>query len=380
MLFKRQTETFWHYDWSAVRLLKKDDERTIKDLLPESRYASSFATLEEFSRLDSNRNSPLSGMGLLYGPTHTLAQAALAASKGVRYNERKEEPGEKCVQCGEFEVLHTTSYQSGMKARDYAEGIKSFWKDLSAHWPNTLDFEEDDTSAEHLCANCFIKRVAYRVLENKNEHILHEVCKGLGGFPSTTEIALHSWFIRQGISNEKERREQAQKIHMEDENIDSRTIKDRYYAILYMDGDRMGRLVGGETIGSEWKSVLQKTLIDRMTSKDFARDYRDCWNSIFSKYPRRLLTPAIHAAISESLGDFALYGVAPTIEKYEGKLIYAGGDDVCAFLPVEHAIKAAFEIRDYYHRFFQIVGDDGRGMPITEWNGGKGKISINLGK
>jgi len=75
---------------------------------------------------------------------------------------------------------------------------------------------------------------------------------------------------------------------------------------------------------------------------------------------QRLVSPAIHAAISEALGDFAIYGVAKIIKDHGGCLVYAGGDDVCAFLPVSQAVAAAKEIRDYYVSAFRHIDEQGK--------------------
>jgi CRISPR-associated protein Cmr2 len=96
--------------------------------------------------------------------------------------------------------------------------------------------------------------------------------------------------------------------------------------------------------------------------------------------------------MSESLGDFALYGVASIVKKYEGRLIYAGGDDVCAVLPIGNALKAAKEIQKYYGSAFRIIKKSGEtaddsqiiSEPIKDkdnqkWKTEPGKLSVNLG-
>lgn len=61
---------------------------------------------------------------------------------------------------------------------------------------------------------------------------------------------------------------------------------------------------------------------------------------------KRLMTPSLHAAISDALASFALKVVRYVIEeRHTGRVIYAGGDDVLAFLPLEDALSAARELR-----------------------------------
>jgi hypothetical protein len=94
---------------------------------------------------------------------------------------------------------------------------------------------------------------------------------------------------------------------------------DNYYAILMMDGDKMGKLVAmAKRLAANWQS-------------DHAPGYpKNAWKmnqfskqipgilatNIFKEIPKRHVTPAIHAAISEALGDFALNGVFPIIKRH----------------------------------------------------------------
>ncbi|NPA76800.1 MAG: type III-B CRISPR-associated protein Cas10/Cmr2, partial [Candidatus Diapherotrites archaeon] len=82
-----------------------------------------------------------------------------------------------------------------------------------------------------------------------------------------------------------------------------------YYAILFVDGDRMGR-------------QIRKAATDG---------------------------PEKHKAISEALADFATKDVYRIIETtYSGRVVYAGGDDVVALLPLPTALPAAKALRRKY--------------------------------
>lgn len=82
----------------------------------------------------------------------------------------------------------------------------------------------------------------------------------------------------------------------------------RYYAILHMDGDHLGTILKGIT--------------DRTQ----------------------------HTNLSHTLGVFASTDVPKIIEiDHPGKLIYAGGDDVLALLPLAAALPAATELQAAYH-------------------------------
>ena len=80
----------------------------------------------------------------------------------------------------------------------------------------------------------------------------------------------------------------------------------RYYAALLLDGDKMGKAINACKNEGELKKF------------------------------------------STALGEYASKTVVESIEKYLGKLIYAGGDDVLALLPAEHALICAKELADAY--------------------------------
>ncbi len=113
-------------------------------------------------------------------------------------------------------------------------------------------------------------------------------------FPSTDDIAADRKVGRNEVSEGKE--------------------VSGYLAVLHMDGDQMGRKL------SEMKTLRE------------------------------------NQAFSRALSQFAEENVPDIIEKYAGKmgrLIYAGGDDVLALLPLSHALGCANEIR---WQFYEQTG------------------------
>jgi len=82
-----------------------------------------------------------------------------------------------------------------------------------------------------------------------------------------------------------------------------------YYSLLLADGDRMGKAIDG------------------------------------------LTTPADHRCLSGLLADFASK-VPDIVRRHKGSLIYAGGDDVLAFVPLHTALDCARELAvDFNQRF-----------------------------
>ncbi|SEM58654.1 CRISPR-associated protein, Cmr2 family [Syntrophus gentianae] len=391
-LLSRQTSNFWDFQWAATRLSDHTDKQELEGLLDEDIWKNQFAHLEAIKpilallekKLEKklNRNVPVmknSSRGILYSTCHSLVQSALAAEKSRRSILRQEEPGEKCQMCGEFEVLHSRRW-NGENAAEYSANLKAFWEEMNQEQKGDVDFKEN----ERLCSICLIKRLAPRIMRKSNDHILYEVFDSIDGFPSTTEMALHDYFQRQSI-HKKKQKEIAQKLHEQEERVPGEKIenRDKYYAILFMDGDHMGKLINGETIASTWEKIMHPDIASRLKRDNFDHIYQDVWRKIYGNadLKKRLVTPAIHAAISEALGDFSIYGVASIIKKNEGRLIYAGGDDVCAFLPIGTAVSAAKEIRKYYSSVFQLIGTDRTSREISgSWIPEPGKLSVNLGE
>lgn len=68
--------------------------------------------------------------------------------------------------------------------------------------------------------------------------------------------------------------------------------------------------------------------------------------------------PESHRALSQCLDDFAR-GARGLVEARRGQLIYAGGDDVLAFVPLHHALTCARELADDFARRLADYGRDG---------------------
>ncbi len=63
--------------------------------------------------------------------------------------------------------------------------------------------------------------------------------------------------------------------------------------------------------------------------------------------------PQQQPAISEALAGFTA-GVSERVAEHNGFLVYAGGDDVLALLPLEHALPCAADLRRLYREQFEI--------------------------
>lgn len=118
-----------------------------------------------------------------------------------------------------------------------------------------------------------------------------------------------------------------------------------YYALLLMDGDRMGAwLSGGENYAISYRDSFHSKVRDGAQAHvEKHEDLRKYFNS------KRALSPNRHLAISGALNDFSLTLARFVVEdEHAGRLIYSGGDDVLAMLPVMDLLAAMQQLRAAY--------------------------------
>ncbi|GEM_PF-304753 len=132
-----------------------------------------------------------------------------------------------------------------------------------------------------------------------------------------------------------------------------------YYAVLLMDGDRLGQWLQGKQSPPLRHSYHPK-LIEHFKENKYAANGQQ---KELLQHPaldqRRPVTPAFHMAISEALANFSLHFVPQIVQEYQGQLVYAGGDDVLALLPLETVLACAEELQQTYRKPWE---KDSRGM------------------
>ena len=367
-IWRRQNSNLWEFYWSASPWIENFQDSFLKEL-----PVKDFKRIKNLAELFENSSGYPMNQGILYQPSHELAQAMFAASKNSRqFHEGYCEPGDKCTQCGKRQALSIAEERNASKL---------FWKKVAE------ESGEEIKDHERLCSICLIKRFIY-----KKPNLLPSQLKDIvkkSNFPSSTEMAFNPikrkvksigkieiWedFVRLCGGDEKAYNE----LHNNDEinNPDSR-VKDflkrleneahiqvtnifgKYYAILVMDGDKMGDLVNGKSDNlARWHDIMHSSLPKKMEESP-AKEKTKGWLENDWLDEKRHLTPSVHKAISEALGDFSLNTVPYVINKHHGQLIYAGGDDVLAVMPVDTVLKAAQEIMELYRMPFLIKKTDG---------------------
>ena len=126
----------------------------------------------------------------------------------------------------------------------------------------------------------------------------------------------------------------------------------RYYAILLMDGDNMNKWLKGY-FNPKISQVISEKILNYI--KNNTENDKSCEiNKVLDL--KHIMSPSIHSLFSRRLTEFALNKVRYIVEEmYYGKLVYAGGDDVLALLPIDTVLKCAYDIRE---SFKDLLGDN----------------------
>ncbi len=127
---------------------------------------------------------------------------------------------------------------------------------------------------------------------------------------------------------------------------------ERYYALILLDGDRMGEWLSGSrgrnkqgaptgiTFQESWHPAV------REQAASLARQ-----NPALNAYLTavRPSSPARHIFISRALNGFALHLARLIVEEcYNGKLLYAGGDDLLAMVAIDDLLEMLMALRCAY--------------------------------
>lgn len=143
----------------------------------------------------------------------------------------------------------------------------------------------------------------------------------------------------------------------------------RYYAILSMDGDKMGDRISGKNAPFyEW--MLHPDIApDDLGVPDADAEEKD--------ELKRPLGPGTHLALSGVLKDFALHLARFAVEDvHRGKLIFAGGDDAVALIPVADLLPAMRLLRTFFQGTDMEKPLSANGTTVRT-RGGFGEIAKN---
>lgn len=258
------------------------------------------------------------------------------------------ETGRKCTICGEFNLLFysdkdyktdTVNSKTGLKGKYISSAAKNIYQNLKIKGISIILSEK-----EGLCAVCFLKR-------------FYRYDTPASSFGSTAEIALLDTLDK--LKNQEETRIQLDRfknlfgLYFDEtlyykENLTAEYFKKwgypleylecaqrklegfyrqakikvlkfaKYYAVLALDGDDMGKWLSGEN------------LIDRGELFDF------------------------HKNLTHSLGEYARHSYE-ILKPPRGQLVYAGGDDLLGFVNLNYLPDVLSELRSRFPAFEQLA-------------------------
>lgn len=276
-----------------------------------------------------------------YQDNYKIIESDLGAVKNIRtFSQRIQSHHKKCTICAQ---------QVGIFYSETDEKILENKKIIEKAIPIKNDKRVILASNELLCALCFLKRDSEEFLGKRN-------------FPSTAEIALQTTFKeindvdskklehyqslfgsdskgRKNFEDQFYFKETLTDIHLQRYNIATKleTIieahkqlkkrsKDsnnseldeikfrKYYALIRFDGDDMGKILSGEDLVGNQKSSKLKTF---------------------------------HQDLSSFLSEFA-EKVSNEFLFLHNTLVYAGGDDVLAFCPIDELIPSLQNLHELF--------------------------------
>ena len=261
-----------------------------------------------------------------YLSTYELLGNILSQNSRIwQHWEEKPKTGKKCLMCGRGNAL-----VEKRKNGDYYTYYGGKWQKQGNQMKYILK------EKERLCAVCMIKRVYDRIFQE-----LFEISPPI--FKCVAEIAgkefidrikgdndmklllriepeliyLHEWeqsekslLVNELISQTKRTKKELLNILKDYYRNNSPS---KYYAILMMDGDKIGEKISKITI------------------------------------------PKDHEIISRFMKEFSVDEVPEIIKNHQGFLVYSGGDDVLAFFPAEKVLEPAIKLQEYFAQKFPSI-------------------------
>lgn len=297
--------------------------------------------------------------------------AWVVGDEGVLLDQRKnmrthfppEEPGEKCTLCGERQAL-------SQGPNDHPDAVRKWWEQVAAQFNRDTGRHFLSEGGERLCGVCSVKRLFPLISK-----------AGIGwetppNFPSTSHMAAVDWLkhtLQKAVDNPKVADLLVGFIGLatkagvlQDETATSipgiekllkghdewRPVADFTGDVFFPDAIRNKKdfsVAKGQR--QSLLNALKKLTdtVDEQPSPFYALLLMDGDNmgKLLSENPGK------QGAISDALAEFT-GTVAGIVEQgNDGRLVFAGGDDVFAILPLDTALSCAKQIRESYVSAFQ---------------------------
>ena len=312
--------------------------------------------------------------------TDQQASALLDQRKNWRSHYPPAEGGVKCMVMDGWQELSGAT-RPGLDVSGKPTQLRQFWQTLRAN--GSRGMQTDLAEQEHLCALAYVKRRFVRhfaTFKTSLEGGL-KVCGWplAAGIPSVSYMAAVHWLeklVQIGETSELQaildaatevnpsRDEWESRIHCLVAAREGEAGRDVRRKLLALDGNLFFEHAqdNARAYGYLPKAVAQLQQVVR----EFKRKHGEFDEPLSPFYAVLLMdgdSLGIHmsdvkkqTAISNALNDFTAK-VPQVVESHNGFLIYAGGDDVLALLPLEDAMGCAAAVRQTYLGCFKPYPD-----------------------
>lgn len=427
-IWQRQTKDFIETYWAATPV---EDHR---DFIREYKQLMGVANKWDFDDLlKAYEKGFAPNVGTIYGQIYKFTEKALGSRKTVRDFSRQSEPNHKCTLCGVREPVHPGSH-NGQDCREEFGALKGFWQEA------VIPAFPQIRKSERLCGVCATKRFAAshyfnsklklgisnampsvsmiatasfkeKIICNLGTPELHTRVNELVNYlnilfagnedrlkgeplPMVRRMCRNEAIIAPELADQFSRiegdwlYEDSFREMLKDELSGyseevltsvraairkvytvARTLKidppSKYYAVLLMDGDNMGKWLSGE-IAPKIEEILHPYVGNALDAG---------WDAL--KKMGRPLNPSLHLAMSKALRDFSLKVAREIVEKdHLGKLVYAGGDDVLAFVNLRDLPEVMRKLRAYFSGGL-LKADIGSAKVEIDFKDGSGFIPVD---
>ncbi len=427
-IWNRQTRGFLQVYWSILPIGKKNEYKsfidTYKTFLGNDLLKIFEKLLKEYETKGFGPN-----IGTVYGQLYRFLEKTHGSRKTIRDFSQQSEPHYKCTMCGIREPVHPEQYNN-QNCKEYG-ALVGFWKErlrskfqdikpserlcavcltkrfacrhyfnskkdfrISTSYPSTSTMataafklriiEKSDSNDLLIKAHSYTQRINALVGDTAQGEALPMVwgaCRGNKLCEAFAKLE-GDWLYEESLDEEALYKEYGQGKSKEEFKQIFKSVKDafyefkevlkekekelkanfgspsKYYAIIQMDGDNMGEWLSGKN-APEIKKILHPAMREQLN--DDAK-----WRELLSQ--KRPLNPSLHIATSKALRDFSLKIVREIVEKdHLGKLIYAGGDDVLAFVSLKDLSAVMRCLRAYFSG--SLVYNKAGGVKIDFQNG-----------
>ncbi|QKG83297.1 type III-B CRISPR-associated protein Cas10/Cmr2 [Kroppenstedtia pulmonis] len=260
-----------------------------------------------------------------------------------------DEPGDKCTLTGNLQEL------SGFIRAHHRKEQDDFWKQVRQGL-SSFDLQEN----ERLSAIALIKRIYPQVARQALGWELPNVAQN---FPSTAFLAAMPWILSKGDTEPEQAQNFAQLakkagiMKSEGVGIPSTAVDSSFYKLegSVFFSSNLKRDNYWEEQGK--KEAFKKELIDALSilTKEEKDEPSPFYALLLMDGDRMGELLAIHKEkVSEALGDFTK-NVSRIVQDHQGFTVYAGGDDVLALLPLKQGLPAVVSLQEQYKEAFSKI-------------------------